>query len=223
MKFLPLVLAVAMSLGSALSARANTNLLNNGDFETGPFNMIGTVSDWIVDGNGFVADRGPGSASDYQGSTSGTHAAAFDVGGNSQGNTLSQSFGTVVGVVYMLCFDAGIYGKLNVDPLQLHVEVLGGGTLLDQVLTPPDAETYDPNAVDFQHYEFMFTADSTSTTLRFTDIDTMMANGGADLMLDTACVEAVPEPSTIATVILGLGLLLGLSPRVRRLVRAGGY
>ena len=53
--------------------------------------------------------------------------------------------------------------------MQLRVQVLGSGTLADQTLTPPDAFTWTPSAVTFQHYRVTFTANSTTTTLRFVD------------------------------------------------------
>ena len=39
-------------------------------------------------------------------------------------------------------------------------------------ITPPVQGTIDENFVRFQHYRFTFTADSTTTTLQFTDIGT---------------------------------------------------
>ena len=93
-------------------------------------------------------------------------------GGNSEGNTLSQTFSTSNGQLYSVEFDAAISGQRNGNPLQLNVQVLGSGTLLDQTVTPSDAFTFDPNAVVFDHYSFTFTANSATTTLQFSDVGT---------------------------------------------------
>src|SRR5207248_6044208 len=83
-------------------------------------------------------------------------------------------------------FDSGIFGTGTGPDLQVNVQVLGNGTLLNQTVTPPEAGTFDPNAVVFQHYHFSFIANSAITTLRFTDIGT--ANANADTLLDSVAV-----------------------------------
>src|SRR5205085_11630060 len=122
--------------------------LTNADFETGPFWTRGAVTGWTLGGTGHVSDNG-------QAFTSPTHGAAFSEGGDSQGDTLSQSFLTTAGKVYTVDFDAGVYGTRTGNPLQLEVQVLGtAGTLLDQTVTPPDAGTVDTSSVVFQHYHY---------------------------------------------------------------------
>src|SRR5206468_3750835 len=100
--------------------------LANTNFETGPFGTDGTVSGWIVAGNHRVADNAG------EGTTGGTHAAALSSGADSQGDTLAQAFTTVVGGVYSLDFDAGIFGKRSGAALQVQVQVTGSGSLLNQ-------------------------------------------------------------------------------------------
>src|SRR4051812_4979501 len=82
------------------------NLLTNGDFETPPYAPEFTITGWTIGGTGFVH-------SIEEGSTSPTHSAAFNVGGNSDGNTLSQSFPTTVGTLYRVNFDTGIFGMTD--------------------------------------------------------------------------------------------------------------
>lgn len=160
----------------------NPVTLANANFETGPFNADGTVSGWTVGGNNRVADNA-------EGATSGTHSAALSSGASSQGDTLSQSFSTVPGKMYTVDFDAGIFGKRGGNPLQLQVQVLGSGTLLNQTITPPDAGTFTPTSVTFQHYHFTFTANSSTATLRFTSVGT--ANSNADQVVDTVAIIPV--------------------------------
>jgi Protein of unknown function (DUF642) len=170
----------------------NHNVLVNGDFETAPFNTIGTVSGWSVAGNNAVADRSD------QGTAGGTHAAAFNVAGDSQDNTLEQSFSTVLGQEYTLDFYAAIFGVPS-STLQLRVQVSGpAASILDQTVTPPSSDTYNPNLVMFQHYHFTFTAASNTTTLQFSDVGT--GNSGADTMLDTVSVVSLaPAPTPTPT------------------------
>ena len=175
----------ADTLVDTVVVRANNNILSNGDFETAPFDTMGTVSGWTVSGNNAVADRGS------QGSAGGAHAASFSAGGDSSGNILSQSFTTVSGKTYSLEFYAGVFGlpDNNATPQQLDLQVIGSGTVLSQILTPPVQGTNDPSLVRFQRYQFLFVANSATTTLRFVDIGT--GNSVADIMLDT--VSVIPE------------------------------
>jgi hypothetical protein len=125
-----------------------------------------------------------------EGATSFSHGVAFSAGANSQGDIIYQAFGTVSGQRYQVDFDAGIFGQRSSAPLQLRVEVLGSGTLINDVITPPEAGTYDPSKVAFQHYTYTFVADGPNTTLRFTSVG--LGNGGADQILDTVAVTAIP-------------------------------
>ena len=58
----------ADTLVDTVSVVLDRNLLANADFETAPFNTIGTVSDWNVGGTGIVADRSD------EGSAGGDHS-----------------------------------------------------------------------------------------------------------------------------------------------------
>jgi len=155
----------------------------NGDFESGPFFTDGTVTGWIVGGNGHVADN-------TEGATSGAHSAALSSGGNSQGDTLSQSFSTVSGQMYAVDFDAGIFGKRSGAPLQIQVNVIGNGNISTQTITPSDAMTFNAGSVIFTHYHIVFQANSATTTLRFTSVG--LGNGSADQIIDSVSVSPVP-------------------------------
>jgi hypothetical protein len=75
----------------------------------------------------------------------------------------------------------------------MQVQLLGNGAVLDQTITPPDAFTFDPGAVVFQHYHFTFTANTGSTVLQFQDIGT--GNSAADPLIDTVSVQLQPPPT----------------------------
>lgn len=176
----------------ALAANAQ-NLVLNGDFETGPHDPNSPITNWTVSGNGFVhtADEG---------ATSGSFSAAFSIGGDSQGNILSQTINTETGQAYTVDFDSGIFGIRTGDPLQLNVQLLGSSTLLNRTITPPDALTFDPSGVIFGHYQFTFIAESSTTTLQFTDIG--LGNEAADTLVDTVTIlpTTILPPSTLPLV-----------------------
>jgi hypothetical protein len=156
------------------------NLLSNGDFETPPYDTVD--AGWTVGGTGNVAEA-------TEGSTDGTHAAAFSVGQDSEGTILSQSFTTTPGQSYKVEFDSGVFGIPN-STLQLHVEVTDAASLIDQIITPPVANTFDPSLVIFHHYTFKFVATDTTTTLRFTDIGS--GNSVADTLVDSVSATETP-------------------------------
>jgi hypothetical protein len=114
----------------------------------------------------------------------------LSAGGNFEGDTLFQSVATTPGQKYAVDFDAGIFGKRTGAPLQLRTEIIGNGTLINQLLTPPDANTWDPASVQFQHYYIEFTANSAMTTLQFTSVG--LGNAAADQVVDTVSVSIVP-------------------------------
>ena len=93
--------------------------------------------------------------------------------------------------MYTLDFDAGVLAAKTGMLCSCRVEVLGSGTVLNQVITPPDAGTSDPQTVTFQHYQFAFTANSATTTVRFTSVG--LGNAGADQDMDTVSVHLLPR------------------------------
>lgn len=184
---------VALLFGSTAPGQ---NVIINGDFEAPPYDIIGAVSGWTVTGAvGSVGD---------QGSTSPDHAAAFSLGGNSQGNMISQNFATTIGQAYALDFDAGVFGVRSLEALQLQVQVIGSETLLNETVTPPYDGNFEPGP--FDHFDFTFTADSATTTLKFTDVG--LGNNAADVMLDTVSVVVVPEPMTAILLAFGVAPLV---------------
>jgi len=84
------------------------------------------------------------------------------------------------------------------NPLQVRVQVIGSGSLLDKTITPPDASTFTAASVAFQHYNFTFVANTTAATLTFTSIG--LGNANADEVIDTVSVTiATPTPTPTPT------------------------
>src|SRR4051812_1459180 len=100
-KYLLLLLgAIGLFWGSP-AANAQ-NLITNGDFETAPFAPSTTVTGWIVGGSGHMHSA-------PEGATSPTHSAAFSIGHDSDGTTLTQTVSTTAGELYTVDFDAGVF------------------------------------------------------------------------------------------------------------------
>src|ERR1051325_9303778 len=188
MKLPTFLLAAALSFAAGFSA-SGQNLVTNGDFETAPYATANTVTSWTVTpSTGGVSEAA-------EGATTSTHSAAF----TPKGAALSQALTTTSGQSYSLDFDAGIFGT-KTGSVQIRVQALGNAnsSLLDQTISPPAAGTTTPANVTFQHYHFTFTADSASTTLKFTD--TRSSNSTCDNLVDTVSVTVfVPTPTPTPT------------------------
>jgi hypothetical protein len=193
-----ILFVIPISLASA------QNVVVNGDFD-GPSPMNGTIAGWAVTGNVDAVDN--------QGFTSPNQAAAFSVGNDSQGDMLSQTLATTIGQTYALNFDSGVFGEPANGPLTLQIQVFGASmdTLVNDTIAPPENNNFDP--ATFSHYTYSFTADSASTTLKFTDGG--LGNANADVMLDTVSVTTVPEPGGAALTMFG-AISLGLIAWRRR-------
>jgi len=195
MKITLLLTTICSCLFSTVATAAT---IINGSFETGDF------TGWISTGTG-------NNVTPNEGSTDGIYAASFN-GGEVVGNgTLSQSFTTVIGNTYLLDFDYGVFNAPNIAIPQtqnLRVELIGGSTLLSQILTDTGS---NPNV--FTTYAFGFTADSISTTLSFTDLTTLSQSASTDFVIDNVSVSPVPVPAAVW--LFGSGLL-GLIGAARR-------
>ncbi|MEZ6035657.1 MAG: hypothetical protein R3C17_21375 [Planctomycetaceae bacterium] len=142
------------------------NLITNGTFDT---NLTG----WSTTGT----------------VTAGSGRATFGTGGNAGPHTLSQTIATNVGDVYVLEFDyRDGHAALN---QQLQVTVDGSSNLLtsEQILTDTDGSS-------FVRYRFEFVADSTSSTLTFTDTSDdagslSATTNGVDSAVDNITVRQV--------------------------------
>lgn len=187
------ILCIGTMFACFISTSANATTISNGSFETGDF------TGWVSAGTGNIV-------TDTEGSTDGTFAASFN-GGNVVGNgVLSQSITTVIGNTYLLNLDYGVFGASNTQNLQ--VELIGASTLLNQTLSD---EGNNPNI--FAEFSFGFIANSTSTTLSFTDLTTSLESSGADFVIDNISVSAVPVPAAIWLFGSGIVGLVGMSRR----------
>ena len=214
--FRPLILAKAAAiLPAALlwlaapSAHAQ-NLLLNPSFEL-LRSDADPVPNWTIGGNGAVTSSDEGGASD------GVQEAIFGAGSADGGNTLTQTIGTTIGAMYHLSLDAAIFGDAGGSLYSLQIGVTdaqGGGTLANSNVFPINSGT---TGNQYTTYTLDFTAASAATILTLTDVNVGDVSS-ADMIVDNT-ILTVPEPSTWAAVVAGVGLLAGAT--LRRRARLG--
>ncbi len=178
---------LASFLGMTADAAQASTLIQNGGFESGDFSSwseTGNIE--ITTGIGGVCCR----------PSEGTYFVDFNGGNRPPNGTLSQTFSTIPGSEYLLSFD---FTKAGIAPgtAQLDIEIDGIQTLLSEVVS----DTTGGHPGEYANFSFLFTADSTSTTLTFED--TSIGTANFDALVDNVSVTSTPEPSLL----LGLGTL----------------
>ena len=211
MKLSTLISGAALACGLSVSAQAASNLITNGDFE------MPLVGNPTFDGPGYTFRTGgnltgfnytPGDIRSRGvvqfNSAYGTTPPSANVGAGAQsiqlefsGDSISQNFATIINQSYLLTFLLSAYAPA---PSSLKVTV------------GPATGNFIGNYPTYTSQSLPFVANSTSTTLTFT-------NSGATFFsyphLDNVSVTAVPEPETYALMLAGLGII-GMVARRRK-------
>jgi hypothetical protein len=139
----------------------------------------------------------------------GTHYITF--GGNfNAGGVMSQTFDTISGTTYNVNYLVTTQQGTVTSPFQTNsVQAFDGATLLAGV----NNSLGMANGTWLNGIQLTFTAASSSTTLRFTDTNSVGSFGGVNWGLDSVTVaavdngNAVPEPATYALVLASLGAI----------------
>jgi len=171
--------ALAFVLGLAsFEVSANSNLVVNGDFETGDslgWTTSGSNLEWI--------------SSPYQGTArQGNYAWQYDAYPNNPA-FINQTLNTIAGTKYTLSFDTMVYGG---SPNNFSISV--GGSLLYSFNNSPD--------YSWKTDVIYFTATS--------DVEVLSVGGASGPLwveVDnvSVTVAAVPEPSALSLLAVGLG------------------
>jgi hypothetical protein len=190
-----LVGVLALVTGGA----ARANLLTNGSFETpvvGPSAPFGAyehrngseLSAWTL----FSSYKGIVQFNSHYavGASEGEQAIQLE----QPGDWVSQTFASVIGQAYQLTFDLSTYAT----PSTMSVAV--GST--SQLFGAP-SDVWVPQSIHF-------VADSTQTVVKF---ESAVGFGNQFPQLDNVSVTAVPEPTPLALMVAGLGIVGLLSCR----------
>jgi choice-of-anchor C domain-containing protein len=205
-----LVAAGALLTGTA----SHANLVLNGSFEAGSVNVVTfarlfagsrAITSWIVDVHDVdYAGSGLWNASDGN--------RSVDLDGATAGS-LSQSFATVIGTNYVVTFD--LSGNPGSTPYDKLVRVSAGATSADFTHTIGtnhigNAGAY-PWTIPYESHSLQFTATSAQTKLTFASLTNLSGHSGWGPVIDKVDVElapvtmpAVPEPSSLVLMALGL-------------------
>jgi hypothetical protein len=226
MRFNKVLLSIA-AVASLVAGAANaTELITNGNFESGDYGQIGyqtnKLAGWTTTGYNFLFNATNDDTTGVQG-VSGTVAlwgpnkgsnnglSASPVGGNyvaADGNygvaPLQQTVnGLAIGQQYQLTFYWAGVQQSNRDgaTTEQWKVTFGGDTLATAVLNDPSH-----GFTGWKQETMNFTAKSTSQVLSFLAVGTPVGDPPFSL-LDGVSMNAVPEPGSLALLGLGMGLL----------------
>jgi len=199
----PLAIAAAVAAMLGTIQAADAGLIQNGDFETG------SLSSWITTGNVTTAGLpyfGEGSTA-----ADGNYYAVFNAGTGVANGVLSQSFAAIAGTQYSLTYDYGSNGG-QIQSITAAIKAFGGAVVASQFSTlPAPSGALSPFTLTF------FATSTSNLTLSFTDFSGNPTNS-TDGFLDNVALTAVPEPSSLA--VMAMGLLFGRGAfRLRRRAR----
>lgn len=216
-----IVKALVLTASIGVASEASANLLVNGGFEVpvqGPPNFAAfnvpagssLITGWtIVQGNvdlTTTANYGPGVNTLHPSSVQDIDLIGDTRGSGGVFGGISQSLATIVGQLYQLTFDfAHNNGGFSANGYAAQVTVADANAPANAVLSTEISRVF--NELGWEAFSQTFTANSDLTLLSF--IGTRGAfNAGIYLdevsVVAVTAVPAVPEPSTWATMILGL-------------------
>ena len=189
-------------LALIFAGNAYANLITNGSFEFGTNPPTGghiqltagntSITGWSITGGSIDWINTTWTASD------GTKS--LDMNGTSAGTIVSDAFDTIIGTQYNITFDmaGNWFGGSDTKHLNLLVD---GNTAQFTVTQPTSFSSAD---IGWQQMSYSFFASTTSTQLQFSGVYNDGYAWGAALDNVVVTKAAVPEPTSIALLSLGL-------------------
>ena len=164
-------------LGSAPVATGSgpgNSIINNGSFESG-------TTGWTASGNYTIASTANSTVP--LNPTDGSNVIRFNDLNRTPNGVLTQTFATVPGTTYTLSFDVGASALSSTSEQRLQLAVQGAGaSLISQTISVFGKGT----GTSWTNKSYTFTANSTATTLRFSDVSPSTRH--IDLVLDNVRV-----------------------------------
>jgi len=204
---------LAFAVGAVLCRPALSATFSNGSFEAP---VVSPGAHLMTNGNTigpWVVGSPAGNAVEF---VHGTHVGLAPYHGDqyvtfngydlAPGGHVLQDFDTVVAATYTVSFAVGRLGN-NAGAMGIDANALEGVNVLSFLIAPAPLNGW-------QTYSFQFTATTTTTRLRFTDVSSVTSS--ADVALDDIVLSrltVVPLPQASALAIVGLCIL---SPRRNR-------
>jgi hypothetical protein len=216
-KLLKAVVTAAFVSFSVASAFASPVFVNNPSFETLPagglpiscgpgcnYDDVGNVPGWTGTGFGQFQPGAPGDTQFFDSLPDGLTVAY------SNGATLAQTVGTAQLGTYTLQVDVGLRNDREVANLG-SIQLIIGGTVVQGVGAPPApggwstfTATYTTTAADLGN----------SVVIQLTAVNDQ---GDFDNVCLDLAAASVPEPASLALLVLGLGFLALMRSRARSL------
>ena len=198
------ILAAGLAVATPTLA---AEFVTNGNFETGTF------AGWTATGNVGVAPTAVYAAYGLGSSAFGNYLVGFNGGDLAPNGVINQAITTSAGQSYTLSFD---YAVTSGGAQSLTASVLDANTLATISTQTVFTTLSSPKTGGFS-----FTALSSGTIVRFSDVATNPTNS-QDIGLDNVSVTgtALPEPASWALMIVGFGLVGGAVRRRSQAIAA---
>jgi len=201
---------VAIVLAAGVPS-VHANIIVNGSFETGTLpTPPGTtfvsgstaVDGWVVGGHGIDYIGTYWQAS--QGGRSIDLDSGTVLGAGPYDGSIAQTFATVSGQQYQVIFDMA--GNPDGGPALKSLEISAAGQSANLSFLNSGQTLSN---MGYEAREFLFTANSTFTTLMFKSL----SGTGYGPVIDNVIVLAVPEPASLALAACGVAVMLSVRRR----------